>query len=283
MMRFGLLLVLAVAGQVAGAQAQTQTLVQRGDYLVNTIMSCGNCHAPRGPGGVLQMDKQLSGGLRFDEQVFDVTASNITPDKETGIGNWSDADIKKLMTTGIRPDGVQVAPIMPFNFYKNILPRDLDAIVAYLKSIPAVKNQVGAPVYKVAVKGTPYPDAQKPVSESELRDPLARGRYLATIGHCMECHTPMVKGHHEFDTALGKGGHEFPGPWGVSVAANVTSSKTSGLGNVSDADIKRAITQGIGKDGRRLKPPMAFDMYAKMTDDDLTALVAWLRTVAPKD
>lgn len=280
----GLWCAITLVAQIAGAQAQTQTtLVQRGDYLVNTIMSCGNCHTPRGPGGVMVMEKQLSGGLRFDEPVFDVTASNITPDKETGIGNWSDADIKKLMTTGFRPDGVQVAPIMPFAFYKTMLPRDLDAVVAYLKSIPAVKNQVAAPVYKVAVKATPYPDAQKHMSEAEMRDPVARGRYLAMIGHCMECHTPMAKGHHEFTTAFGKGGREFPGPWGRSISANITSSKKSGLGNVSDAAIKRAITQAIGHDGRPLKPPMAYELYAKMTDEDLTALVAWVRSLPPVD
>ncbi len=134
------------------------------------------------------------------------------------------------MTTGIRPDGVQVAPIMPFAFYKGMTPQDLDAIVAYLKSVPAVKNQVPAPVYKVKVQATPYPDAQKQVTEAALREPLARGRYLAMLGHCMECHTPSPQGRHQFDTALGKGGFEFPGPWGVSVAANITSSKKSGVG-----------------------------------------------------
>ena len=280
-MRVGILGVVAILVSVSAALAQTP--VQRGEYLVNTIMTCGNCHTPKGPGGVPQNDKLLSGGLRFDEPVFDVTASNITPDKETGIGSWSERDIKILLTTGIRPDGVQVAPIMPFAFYKNMLPRDLDAVVAYLKSIPAVKNQVPAPIYKVAIQATPYPDAQKLLTESDLRDPLARGRYLATIGHCMECHTPMEKGHHLYDTALGKGGMEIPGPWGVSVVPNITSSKTAGLGNADAATIKRAITQGIGKDGRKLKPPMDYAAYAKMTDQDLDALVTWVRSLPPKD
>lgn len=281
MIRFGMLCVIALLAQASAASAQTS--VERGNYLVNTIMACGNCHTPRGPGGVPLMDKQLSGGLRFDEPVFDVTASNITPDPDTGIGRWRDGDIKKLLTTGIRPDGVQVAPIMPFNFYKGITPRDLDAVVAYLKSVPAVKNQVPTPVYKVPVTGAPYPDAQKPITEAAMRDPLVRGRYLAAIGHCMECHTPMIQGRHEFDTALGKGGREFAGPWGVSVSANITSSKKSGLGDADGATIKRAIIQGIGKDGRKLKPPMAFAAYARMTDQDLDALVAWVRSLPPKD
>jgi mono/diheme cytochrome c family protein len=276
-----MLCVIALLAQVPAASAQAP--VERGKYLVSTIMACGNCHTPRDPSGVLQMDKQFSGGRRFNTPAFDVTASNITPDKETGIGAWDDAAIKKLMTAGVRPDGVQVAPIMPFSFYKGLTPGDLDAVVAYLKSIPPVKNQVPPPVYKMPVHATPYPDAEKPVADAAMRDPPVRGRYLATLGHCMECHTPISQGRHEFDTALGKGGREFPGPSGVSVSSNITSSKQSGLGNASDADIKRAITQGIGKDGRKLKPPMAFAAYAGLTDQDLNALVVWVRSLPPLD
>ena len=72
------------------AMAQAQTPVERGKYLVDTVMTCHNCHTPMGPNGP-QFDKALSGGLRFDEPPFDVTAPNITPDPETGIGRWTDA------------------------------------------------------------------------------------------------------------------------------------------------------------------------------------------------
>ena len=82
---------------------------------------------------------------------------------------------------------------------------------------------------------------------------------------------------------MGAGGQEFPGPWGVSTSRNITSSKTKGIGDWTDAEIKRAITQGIDKDGNHLKPPMGFQYYAKMTDADLDAVIAWLRTVPPKD
>jgi hypothetical protein len=72
----------------------------------------------------------------------------------------------------------------------------------------------------------------------------------------MECHTPMVRGQRVFSD-LGKGGFEFKGPWGVSVSRNITSHKEKGIGDWSDAEIKRAITQGVSRDGSRLKPPMA--------------------------
>jgi hypothetical protein len=82
---------------------------------------------------------------------------------------------------------------------------------------------------------------------------------------------------------LGKGGFELKGPWGVSVSRNITSSKTKGIGDWSDDEIKRAITQGIRKDGSKLKPPMGFSYYAGMTKSDLDAMVAYLRTVPAKE
>ena len=113
-----------------------------------------------------------------------------------------------------------------------------------------------------------------------LSDKVKNGFYLATIAHCMECHTPMEKGVHAVGHALGAGGFEFPGPWGVSVSRNITSSKTKGIGAWTDAEIKRAITTGVAKDGNHLKPPMGFHYYATLTADDLDAVVAYLRTRA---
>jgi len=227
-------------------------------------------------------DKALSGGMRFDEPPFDVTASNITSDRETGIGAWSDADIKKLLTTGMRPNGVPVAIVMPTAFYKVITPRDLDSIVAYLRTIPPVKNQVPAPVYKIALQPPVVPNAQKQMTEVDLGDKLKRGFYLATIAHCMECHTPLGPKGRDF-SRTGAGGFEFKGPWGVSVSRNITSSKTKGLGGWTDDEIKRAITQGVSHDGSKLKPPMGFAFYAKMTPDDLDAIVGYLRTVPAQE
>ena len=128
----------ATLALVGGAYADTP--VERGSYLVNTIMTCGNCHSPKGPPDVVA-GKDFSGGLRFDEPPFDVTAPNITPDKETGIGAWSDADIKKLLRTGMRPNGVPIAVVMPTGFYDIITDGDMDAIVAYLRTLKPVKQQ----------------------------------------------------------------------------------------------------------------------------------------------
>jgi mono/diheme cytochrome c family protein len=279
-MRFVVLLVAAAV--VAGTAVRADTPLERGNYLVNTIMTCANCHSPKGPPDAVA-GKDFSGGLRFNEPPFDVTAPNITSDKNTGIGAWSADDIKKTMLSGVRPNGVPLAVVMPTGFYNILLPADLDAITVYLQSLKPVSNKVPEPIYKMAVPRVIFPGAEKPIDPADLKDKVKLGHYLATIGHCMECHTPMVRGVQDFQNALGAGGREFPGPWGVSVSRNITSSKTKGLGNWSDADIKRAITQGIDKDGNKLKGPMGFQYYAHMTDADLDAVIAWLRTVPPKE
>jgi mono/diheme cytochrome c family protein len=267
------------AGTSRGTAAPTP--VERGSYLVNSILACGNCHTPTGPTGPVP-GKELSGGIRFDTPAFDVTASNISQDKKAGIGAWSDAEIKAAIVDGVRPDGSHLAPIMPSAFYKALSPADLDAVVAYLRTVKPQPDRTPQPSYKVAFHAEVIPGAEKPIGEAERKDPLRHGFYLATIGHCMECHTPRGPQGLDFAKA-GKGGTEFPGPWGVSVSRNITSSKTKGIGAWSDAEIKRAITQAKSRDGSPLKPPMDYGRYGKMSGPDLDALVAWLRTVPPQE
>ena len=280
MFRFGMTVAALVALM---ANANAESAVKRGSYLVNTIMTCGNCHTPKGPTGQDIKEKAFSGGLEFDEPPFKVTAANITPDKETGIGKWTAAQIRKTLITGIRPNGVALAEIMPTGFYQILTKRDLNAIAAYLRSLKPIKNKVPDPVYKMQIPHQVFPGAEKPLTAAAMRGKVKRGFYLATIGHCMECHTPMGAKGKDFVNDLGKGGFELKGPWGVSVSRNITSSKTKGIGEWTDAEIKRAITQGISKDGSKPKPPMGFSYYAGMTNGDLDAIVAYLRTVPAKE
>jgi mono/diheme cytochrome c family protein len=269
--------VVAVSCWIGVANAQS-VLVERGDYLVNGLLSCGNCHTPKGPNGPIA-EKAFSGGMPFDTPSFKVAAANITQDKATGIGSWTDAEIKKLMRTGENPNGVHVATVMPTGFYHAMTERDLDAVVAYLRTVKPIDNKVADPIYKKPQLEDVLPGAEKPVAEAALRDKVTKGFYLATIAHCMECHTPMERGQRQFSRRLGAGGFEFRGPFGTSVSRNITSSKTSGLGNWTDDEIKRAITEGISRDGSHLKPPMGYANYARVKPDDLDAIVAYLRTV----
>jgi mono/diheme cytochrome c family protein len=273
---------LVVGVVLAGTASAQSDLVKRGDYLVNGIMTCGNCHTPKGPAGDV-VDKAFSGGLSWDEPPFKVTAPNITQDKETGIGSYTDAELKQLMRKGIKPNGARVAMVMPSGFYEIMTDRDLDAVIAYLRTIKPIRNTVPDPIYKMEQGHPVPPGGESAYTDAMLSDRLKQGLYLATIAHCMECHTPMGPRGREFADKLGAGGFEFPGPWGVSVARNITTSKTKGIGGWTDDEIKRAITQGVSKDGSKLKPPMGFHYYATVSAADLDAIVAYLRTVPPKD
>src|ERR1044072_3874072 len=147
----------------ADAQTANPDLVKRGDYLVNGILTCGNCHTPKGPQGDI-MDRAFSGGLSWDEPPFKVTAPNITQDKETGIGNWTDAQIKTMLTTGKNAQGVQEAEVMPTKFYPILIPSNLDSIVLYLRTLKPVSNKVADPIYKMMIPHVIYPGAEKPYS-----------------------------------------------------------------------------------------------------------------------
>jgi len=289
MFRIGIACVWLLA---ASDGAMAESPAERGGYLVNTIMACGNCHTPRDADGKTIAAKAFSGGLTFTTPAFIATAPNITPDIETGIGSWSDAEIKRALVQGIRPDhghlaSAPLAAIMPVNFYRALLPDDLDAIVGYLRTVKPIRNGVPDPVYKAPVRRDSYPDAEAGFNKAMFADPVRRGAYLVTIGHCMECHSAWSRGVSDFKTGLGHGGRVFPphqgSPDGTpdSVAANITSDPTAGIGAWTDQEIARAVTHGMARDGRILKPPMGYAYYAGLKDADLADIIAYLRTVPP--
>ena len=277
-----LLVVTAIALSAAlPVMAQDQKkLLERGTYLMDSIVACGNCHIARGEKGRPLPEKGLSGGLPFDEPFGKSFASNITPDPETGIGKWTDAQLKRAIREGIRPDGSVIGPPMPIEFYRRMADEDLDAIVAYLRAQPPVKNAVPKAQYTIALPKNYGPPLKGKIAAPPRSNQVKYGEYLAgPLGHCMECHTPFVKGHPDMKR-LGAGGNPFKGPWGVAVSRNITPHET-GLKDWSDPEIERAIRQGVRKDGTPLKPPMAYDWYKNISDADMKALIAYLRALKP--
>ena len=272
----------AISSLAAVSAAEAQSLADRGRYLVGSVLGCDGCHSVRGPAG-FDMARRFSGGSQvWDEPAYLVRGSNITPDPLTGIGKWSEADLKRLLVDGKRPSGVPVAPQMPYTFYKILTPRDLDAVVAYIRATPPVRNEVPPPVYRQETHEHLIPGAERPFGEADLNDKLKRGFYLATIAHCMECHSRAPDGTPDFKGRWGKGGHEMTGPYGKVTVANITSHPDKGIGRWSDAEIRRALREGVGRDGRTFKPPMARNIYySTMTDEDVDAIIAWLRTIPP--
>jgi mono/diheme cytochrome c family protein len=143
--RFWWVFVAAALG-VASFEAQGAGDTARGKYLV-TIMGCNDCHTPGYFFGKPDMARFLSGSeVGFEIPGLGVFhGPNLTPDKVTGLGNWTDAQIATALTTGERPDGRELAPIMPWRAFTNLAKDDVDAIVAFLRSIPLVQNKVPGP------------------------------------------------------------------------------------------------------------------------------------------
>jgi mono/diheme cytochrome c family protein len=267
------------AGFTVVTAADADTPVERGRYLVETIAACGNCHTPLGGNGP-ELEKQLAGGMVIlDIPPMRAVAPNITPDLETGIGSWTDDEIARAIREGIRPDGSVIGPPMPFSMYRGLADDDLQAMVAYLRTVAPVRNEAEPSTFRFPLPPAWGPPVQH-VEAPPRTDQVAYGGYLAgPVGHCMECHTPMLaEGGFDYENRLGWGGNELPGPWGVVVTADLTPTR---LGSWTDEEIIRAITQGISHDGRKLSPPMGFGYYAGMTPEDLKAIVAYLRTLPP--
>ena len=267
-------------GGAAGAETPPESPLQRGRALVNGIVACGNCHTPQGPDGPVA-GMEMAGGTPFVEEPFTAYASNITPDPETGIGRWTDEQEIAAIREGRRPDGSLIGPPMPIGFYRGLSDGDLRAIVAYLRSVPPVRHSVPKSEYRMALPAA-YGPPVGAVAEVPRTDPVTYGAYMAgPLGHCMECHTPMLPDGRLDMSRAGAGERSFAGPWGVSLSRNITQDKEFGLGAWSDADIRKAITEGVRPDGSRLSPPMGYHYYRTMSDGELGALVAYLRTLPP--
>lgn len=255
-------------------------LVARGDYLVNHVAACGDCHTPRKKDGSPDTSKLLAGspglfkvaGVGPDGGTGVVSPPNLTPDKTTGLGNWTDDEIKNAFLNGIDDQGKALYPIMPYFVFHNMSAKDADAIVAYLRSIPAVNNKipernfsVTSPAPSVPAKDIPDPTLKS--SDANYASAM-RGKYLAgNIGICMECHTrhdqtagnvPLLMnkafaGGEPFDAAaLGLPVPPFPP---VILSANITPD-TTGIAGWTVADVIKVLKQATDPNNAPICPPM---------------------------
>lgn len=268
--------VLAMSG-LTGGPALAEATLERGEYLVRGPGGCGNCHTPLGPQGPVE-GQELAGRLVEDGPQFTAIAANLTPAGQ--ISGWSDAELARAIREGIRPDGTLIGPPMPFAMYRGLSDDDLGSIVMFLRSLPPVANELPRSTYRI-----PLPPAYGPPVESVAAVPqgvtVEYGAYLAgPVSHCMECHTPMGPQGPMLSTDLGRGGFEFHGPWGVSVAANLTSHP-DGLANYTDTELAAMITEGKRPDGSPMAPPMPYGYLAGFTPDDLAAVILYLRSLPP--
>ena len=274
-----MLLVLGLFGAAVSPGA-AETKLERGDYLVNVVGACGNCHSPVDANGN-RNGPALSGGPALLSPAFEAYAPNITSDLKTGIGSWSEAQIVVALREGQTPDGRVLRPPMPVWLYRSMSDDDATAIAAYLKTLPPAEHETPVSIYKAPMP-TSYGPPVGSVAEPPHADPIVYGAYLAKLGHCMGCHTPIGAGGKR-DTAnrFGAGGMSIDLAWGSRVAANITSDQATGIGNWTDPQIIAALSQGVDKDGARLSTIMPWPYFQTMRPEDLNALVAWLRTLPP--
>ncbi len=282
-MRWMLVSLVWLCAATAAAQPQPPpNPLERGRYLVEVTGHCANCHASRGPDGQPIAGHGLAGGWVMQEGPLRAVVPNITPDRETGIGTWTEAQIIRAIREGKRPDGSNIGWPMPVDFYQRLSDADVAAMAAYLRSVLPVRNAVqGRSSYPFPVPAHPVVAHVPPPADN----PVARGAYLAgPVAHCLDCHSGRGPDMRLIPGREGAQGLSFTGPWGTVVARNLTPSTTTGIGNWTLAQFTRALREEIGGDGRRLMPPMGRGrVWAAMTDQDIADLFAYFRSLPPLD
>jgi hypothetical protein len=263
----------------------TPERLARGRYLANAVSGCMYCHSEhdwKAPGGPV-VESKLGAGQVFPIAGMPgtVVAPNITPDSATGAGTWSDDQLARAIREGIGHDGRTLFPLMPYEHFRSMSDEDLASVVVYLRSLQPVQNslpktEIVFPV-KYLIRNAPQP-VTSPVPESSSTDPVRRGEYLVGISGCSDCHTLARQGQPVSDLAFA-GGFELKGPFGTVTSANITPDP-SGISYYDENLFIRVIRTGkVG--ARTLNPIMPWIAYQNMTDDDLKAEFAYLRTLKP--
>jgi len=269
---------LAWTSAIAADQADQ---IIRGQYQA-VLGDCAGCHTR--PGG-----KPLAGGLPLETPFGALIPPNITPDRETGIGNWSEADFRNMMKTGIGHNGVRLYPAMPYPAYTRMTDQDISDLWAYLTTVDPISNKVEAnqlpfPLnIRLSMWGwnllnfseTPFtPDPSKPAEWN-------RGAYIVQgPGHCGTCHTPKSFLGADKDSVFLQGA-SLQG-W---FAPDITNNAQSGLGKWSEDDLIQYLKTGVNAHSIA-SGPMAEaveNSTSKMTDADLKAIAVYLKDLPKGD
>ena len=269
----------AMVACAVAATARAETRIERGRYLVEAVGACGNCHSPVDGNGT-RNGPALSGGPALLSPAFVAYAPNITSDPRTGIGSWSeDQIVDALREGGRRTAGCSDRPCPFRSTARCRTPTRTPS--AYLKTLPPTERETPSSTYKAPMPSSYGPPVGS-VSDPPHDDHVAYGAYLAKLGHCMQCHTPIgPDGKRDFANRSGAGGLSVDISWGSRVAANITPDPDTGLGRWTDDEIVAALSRGLGKDGAPLSPIMPWPYFHAMRPEDLKAVVAWLRTLKP--
>ena len=279
-----LLLVGSISVVSTSAQAQTEKeLVAKGQYIFAVAGGCA-CHS-------VPKETPNAGGRAFPIPFGTVYSTNITQDKETGLGNWTDQQIYDAMVKGIRPDGSRILPVMPYEGYSGMAQEDIKALIAYLRTLKPVKKatpllkvwmpfarSLGTPLYLKVFGRFSTPLARAP------RSGMERGRYLVEhVSLCGDCHTPRNSIGVPNRTLYLAGASKKIGPLGQAVP-NLTPDKETGIGDWKREDIVEVLLTGTKPDLDNIQGLMAEVIehgYKSMTKEDALAIADYLKSVPP--
>lgn len=262
-------------------------IIARGRYLVYGPAHCAGCHTSVANQAAIEagIEVPLSGGFEFKIPPGIFRPRNITPDKETGIGNLTDGEIARALRYNVNSKGEVIAPFMPF---QEISDYDLTAIISYLRTIPAIHNEIKPTEYNLLGKAVrtlvfkPYTPQHTPDKFVAKDTTVAYGKYMANyVSNCVGCHTnrSMITG--EFTGPLLAGGLKFDPDESTHgntyISPNLTPDESTS--RISGWDEHTFIARF--KQGRVQKySPMPWGSFLKMDETDLKAIYKYLRSVA---
>lgn len=274
-------LLLALHGPAAAQAAANAdpTLLQRGQYLA-TAGDCVACHTA--PGG-----KAMAGGLSLPTPLGAIVATNITPSKTHGIGNYTLAQFTDALRKGVRADGQHLYPAMPYTSYALVTDDDARAMYAYfMQSVAPVDTAPPATSLpfpfnirlSMAAWNLLFLDSKPFVADAGKSAEWNRGAYLARgLAHCSTCHSPRnLMMAEDFSRNLGGGD---VGPWH---APNITSDSNSGIGGWSEQELVSYMRQGYAANKAQASGPMAEAIdhsLRHLNEADLRAMAVYLKTV----
>ncbi len=273
--------------------ALTPQRIERGKYLANHVTLCMDCHSTRDWtkfAGPMLEGSDGKGGEKFDAAVGfpgNVEVPNITP---YHLGNWTDGELLRAITAGVRKDGSAIFPIMPWPYYSKMDREDLYSIIAYIRSLKPIKADYASAKLNfplnIIVHTMPHKASLGKIPD--VKDTLKYGEYLVTSAACMECHSQVDKG--KLIPGLEyAGGREFVIPNAGTVrSANITADKATGIGSWTKAQFVNVFKQYADstKAKATVKPHefqtiMPWYKYADLKETDLEAIYAYVKTIKP--
>lgn len=273
---------------------ETPERIERGNYLVNSVAGCFDCHSKRDwtkYSGPIIPGSEGKGGEKLDQATAGVPgtiyASNITP---AGIGKWTDGQLIRAITCGVGNRGRALFPIMPYLHFNKLSREDVYSIVAYLRSIKPIPNKVpkGSLDFPMDLIVKTFPlRSYNPAPAPDTTNLAIYGKYLVNAGDCKDCHTEMSNGQYVKGMEFA-GGFPFAMSGGVVRSANITPDSATGIGKWNASEFI-AFFKGYDSDSsanipvtpKEFNTPMPMTTFAGMTDRDLGAIYAYLRTLKP--